>query len=317
MSKSTQEAHEGSLPVPAPASSKSEISGAAEVGNTTAGEGEEGADSDSDSDVEYVPEGSDGSCDEYENLSDGEDVGGGKRVAGKRKRRGAKKTGKLAVPKLEADVKDLAGRATSTRYVTRSSANDPNAERHTILKDEDGDEEKKKRIDDLWASFKQTPATTSTTKRKPEASEATAAGGELEPKRPKRASDVELPVKKVTTVEVKETFDFAGEAVTVTKMVPAASKEGARVLSKAGGGGKKKDSLDDIISGLGGRKSMNVVAKSGHDWNEFKKTNNIDSLELRRENMDGYIERQNFMARTEVRQWERQTAERKRLSGKP
>ncbi len=176
------------------------------------------------------------------------------------------------------------------------------------------DEDDKSRVDALWADFLSSTDTLPT--KKPE---------------PKKVSTVvvEQPVSDTVQPEPKEEspkklvtqiFDFAGEKVEITKEIkqttsPSTDEKAESKSSgpsngigrrppftgfkRAGGG------IGSVLGQIAKKNKISVLDKSKHDWDSFKRTEGIDEqLQTHNKGKDGYLERQDFLDRTDVRQFE-------------
>lgn len=127
--------------------------------------------------------------------------------------------------------------------------------------------------------------------------------------------------KKIVT----EIFDFAGEKVEVQKEIlvvdlkPVTSndqnsgesdKSSAKPVpglpfnrSRSGGGGSS--GLSSVLGQLGKKNKLSVLEKTKLDWTGFKKNEGIDEeIQTHNKGRGGYLERQDFLQRTDVRQFE-------------
>lgn len=177
-------------------------------------------------------------------------------------------------------------------------------------KQKDTEEEKKKRADSLWASFMKDTGF-KTKGAKPQASTV----GKItksETSSTKTASPVNRPQEKIRVTKV---FEFAGEEVTVEKEVPIDSAEArlaqtssssdadkpagkARVPKSLGG-------IGSVLSQLGKKPKISTLEKSKLDWDRFKKEENIEEeLATHNKGKDGYLERQDFLQRADLRRFE-------------
>lgn len=130
-------------------------------------------------------------------------------------------------------------------------------------------------------------------------------------------------------VKITKVFEFAGEEVKVEKEVPIDSADARLSLSMAenstkpsestppagkspgrgrGKGNIKRVGLTGISSVLGqiGKKSkISTLEKSKLDWDNYKKQENIEEeLNTHNKGKDGYLERQDFLQRADLRQFE-------------
>ncbi|XP_059615972.1 craniofacial development protein 1 [Phlebotomus argentipes] len=172
------------------------------------------------------------------------------------------------------------------------------------------DEQEKKHADALWADF------LSDVDPPPRREDA--------PKEAKVAKRVEespqsvreTPQKAEKLPPVEKVFNFAGEEVKVpvdsaqkaTKRPPPAAT--ARPSRSSGG-------LSSILGSIGKKPKMGTLEKSKLDWDRFKNTEGInEELATFNKGKDGYLERQDFLERTDYRQFdlERDMRQKKRSS---
>lgn len=127
----------------------------------------------------------------------------------------------------------------------------------------------------------------------------------------------QIPITKF----VKKVFDFAGDTVEVecetdaatekVKLMKASSTHSTVVgkdMSASNGRSVKRPSVGGLGSVLGqiGKKSkISTLEKSKLDWNSFKRREGIDEqIQTHNKGKDGYLERQDFLQRTDVRQFQ-------------
>ncbi|KAH8397294.1 hypothetical protein KR215_011886 [Drosophila sulfurigaster] len=219
-----------------------------------------------------------------------------------------KKAKASAKSKVKNKVKDTAESSTSSTRSTRQTEAKQNgraaAEKDELESDEEAD---KSRSDALWADF------LGDVKTEPSKSSRDTKPKEKPPS----------PVKRTppATSKASEVLEFAGEPV---KSVPSSSakenqEQPASVSAKeatprppfgvgkrpANGGGGGGGGLGSLLNQLGKKKKLSVLEKSQMDWKSFKSDEGIDE-ELRTHNKgkDGYLERQDFLQRTDLRQFE-------------
>lgn len=176
------------------------------------------------------------------------------------------------------------------------------------------EEEEKKRADSLWADFMKDTAPAPQSKSQNSTSKSKEKSPPLE--RPK----VEEKVK------ITKVFEFAGEEVKVEKEVPIDSAEARLSLTSAEnsektgnsaspagrgsgrGRGAKRTGLGGISSVLGqlGKKAkISTLEKSKLDWDNYKREENIEEeISTHNKGKDGYLERQDFLQRADLRQFE-------------
>jgi len=110
----------------------------------------------------------------------------------------------------------------------------------------------------------------------------------------------ELPGKP-DTVKVTKVFEFAGEEVRVEEEVSADSKEAALLQPKPG----SKRGLESVLSSLNKKNKLSTLQKTELDWKRYKQDSGLgDELALHRKSKDTYLEKQEFLQRADVRQFE-------------
>jgi hypothetical protein len=110
------------------------------------------------------------------------------------------------------------------------------------------------------------------------------------------------------TVTINETRRFAGQSITMERQVNADSKEAAKAMESA----KKKAGLDAVLESLAQAKKVTVLDKSQSDWKKFKKTDDALEAELEAHKRSGatYLERQEFLGKVELAEYERERDQR-------
>lgn len=261
--------------------------------------------SDSDeSDEDYAPSGaesnapseeeSEGDEENYQEQSDTEES----TESGKRKHRNARgkkkkkvKTGRKCVQRAVPETEEVTSQ--EQKVVT--------------------EEEEKKRADSVWSDFlKDTGCSVNHSKS------AITNGNEKES--PAAKIELQKTVQKENKVTITKVFEFAGEEVRVTKEVASDSAE-ARLSAKptpassavshgvgqgrgrGGSGGMK--GLSSVLGQLGKKSKLGTLEKSKLDWDRYKKGEGIEEeLQKYNKGRDGYLERQDFLQRTDLRQFE-------------
>ncbi|KAG7187854.1 hypothetical protein KM043_016888 [Ampulex compressa] len=266
--------------------------------------------SDSDEDDEdYVPDGADGEpLSEVE--SEGEAESGPEDENDENKKESVKEKGRK-----RSKVSKSKGRK------RRRALNDKTKEKN---KEEDVDdeiedkkelteEEEKKRADNLWADFMKDTGVGS--KPKPQKS----TNGSKE-----KPSVLEKP--KEEKVKITKVFEFAGEEVRVEKEVPLDSAEARLSLSSPKNSSKKPDispsvgrgsgrgrgvrrgglgGISSVLGQIGKKAKISTLEKSKLDWDSYKKEENIEEeISTHNKGKDGYLERQDFLQRADIRQFE-------------
>lgn len=168
-------------------------------------------------------------------------------------------------------------------------------------------EDEKKKADSLWADFLKDVDPPPKSKNMPTS----------KPQTQMKDPPVNPVSSKKTTIT--QVFDFAGESVSVMKEVDADSEEAKQHADnkdgektkeeddKANSGGlKRAGSVGNVLGQLMGKKAkLSTLEKSRLDWETFKKAEKIDEeLRLHNKGKDGYLEKQAFLQRVDVRQFE-------------
>lgn len=114
------------------------------------------------------------------------------------------------------------------------------------------------------------------------------------------------PAQKAT---VKEIFEFAGEKIEVEKEIQTDDKTGtgkgndgpAAPASRA----RTSGGLSSVLGQLGKKNKLSVLEKTKLDWTGFKKNAGIEEeLQVHNKGRGGYLERQDFLERTDFRRFE-------------
>ncbi|XP_047344947.1 craniofacial development protein 1 isoform X2 [Vespa velutina] len=271
--------------------------------------------SDSDEDDEdYVPDGADNEP-VSEVDSEGEVESGPEDENDENKRETDKITSKKRGRRSVKDKSTKRKKKTKRKLkgADDSKEEEEQEESETSEKKELTEEEEKKRADSLWADFmKDTVA--------PKPKIQTPTNG------PKEKSSTLIKPKVEEKVKITKIFEFAGEEVKVEKEVSVDSAEARLSLTSAensvktdastspagrgrgGGRGIKRGGLGGISSVLGqiGKKAkISTLEKSKLDWDNYKKQENLEEeIITHNRGKDGYLERQDFLQRADLRQFE-------------
>lgn len=211
-----------------------------------------------------------------------------------------------------------------------SKRNKPSIEVETkcIEKDELDDDDDDDNEDALWASFlgnaQQTVTKTETKSKqsenqlnkKPTTSNVSAA--KMETTKPQATV-----TKPEQTKVVTEIFDFAGEKVEIQKEIRVSDEASTNSAEKkpqdsaVGKVGAKASpipplnrprpsgGLSSVLGQLGKKNKLSVLEKTKLDWTGFKRNEGIDEeLQTHNKGRDGFLERQDFLQRTDLRQFE-------------
>ncbi|XP_046606873.1 craniofacial development protein 1 isoform X1 [Neodiprion virginianus] len=174
------------------------------------------------------------------------------------------------------------------------------------------EEDEKKRADSLWADFMKDTSVVSRPKSK---NSINSSKEELTQPLIKSVNEEKVKITKV--------FEFAGEEVRVEKEVPADCAEARLVLSstrdstadsmqRSSGGAKGRgickgglSGISSVLCQLGKKAKISTLEKSKLDWDSYKKEENIEEeISTHNKGKDGYLERQDFLQRADIRQFE-------------
>nr|XP_048293169.1 craniofacial development protein 1 [Myodes glareolus] len=273
----------------------------------------------SDEDEDYVPSGGEYSEDDVNELVREDEVDGdeqAEKTKGKRRKaqsipaRKRKQSG-LLLEDEEEDGKEESG---------GSSSEEDEEDQEGGLGSENA---RKKKEDELWASFLNDVGPKSKAAPSPQVKAAEETGETGSNKLLVRADELEKP-KESEKVKITKVFDFAGEEVRVTKEVDAASKEAKSFLKQnekekpqavvpsaapalpAGSGIKRPSGMSSLLGKIGAKKQkMSTLEKSKLDWENFKEEEGIgEELAIHNRGKEGYIERKAFLDRVDHRQFE-------------
>lgn len=178
--------------------------------------------------------------------------------------------------------------------------------------DDNEEEDSKARVDALWADFlngtdtgtSTTPTSTSTSlKSTPSTKSVERSKCEDKPV----AKQEKTPTPNATTV--KEIFEFAGEKIEVEKEIKTDDKKDDSKVTTAGSNTlasrARSGGLNSVLGQLGKKNKLSVLEKTKLDWTGFKKNEGIEEeLHGHNKGRDGYLERQDFLERTDFRRFE-------------
>ncbi|XP_028134152.1 craniofacial development protein 1 [Diabrotica virgifera virgifera] len=173
-------------------------------------------------------------------------------------------------------------------------------------------EETKANVDDLWADFvKDTGFKTKGSIKSTQPTSLKPKENIIKSSSSSQSSSTES--KPANKVKVTQIFEFAGEEVKVEKEVSADSAE-ARLLGtnteQNVSGGKSKRSaglggIGNVLNQLTKKPKISTLEKTKLDWDSYKREHDIEEeLQTFNKGKDGYLERQDFLQRTDVRRFE-------------
>lgn len=279
--------------------------------------------SDSDeSDEDYCPDKADNSSDGVPSEEDSDDpISDQEHVPATKETTKTKKTERNKTskkPKKPTKEKQEEEHIVATRNRLETTTKST-VEKDELESDEDEDPNRKEA---LWADFlSDIPTTTPNRTKKSGSSTAAVTVSKKETAKSSSSSTSEeknqketVPPKEPEKVVIKQVYDFAGEEVHVektvdadsikatngTKKVPPGPAGASRGPVKRPGGG-----LGSILGQLDKKKKISVLEKSKLDWDGFKASEGIEEeLQTFNKGKDGYLQRQDFLERTDLRQFE-------------
>jgi Bucentaur or craniofacial development len=91
----------------------------------------------------------------------------------------------------------------------------------------------------------------------------------------------------------------------VSRTVLEGSADDIAATAKQAAAGKPQKGLDDVLASLTDAKSISTVTKSSLDWDKYKEVEGIEEdLATVTKDGAGYLHRQDFLNRVDVRQYE-------------
>lgn len=257
-----------------------------------------------DSDVDFVPEGEESGLSEEDTDEDVEDERS-ETVSKEKKTKRRKKPSDKKKKKIKRSRKDKEnGHEKET----------VEEEKMTVI----SAEEEKKRADTLWADFMKdcsVPAKKETVQSN--GTKSTVAGkGSLNSERnvdnKTSVSEQNYSPKKT----VKQIFEFAGEKIEVEKectsqsALPTTNARGRGIgagpgRGRGGVGGGSGGVIASILGQVGKKNKLSTLEKSKLDWDRFKKEEGIEEdLQTFNKGKAGFLEKQDFLERADLRQFE-------------
>jgi len=137
-----------------------------------------------------------------------------------------------------------------------------------------------------------------------------------EPKKEAEAVKTSDVASADNKIEITKVFDFAGEVVKVSKQVSADSVEAQKFLksqetaaSPSSVSVKRSSGLAGVVGSIGKKAKMGCLDKSKLDWNTFVEKEGIkDELKTFNKGKEGFVEKQMFLERADLRQFENEKA---------
>lgn len=184
----------------------------------------------------------------------------------------------------------------------------------TTEDNDNDDEDSKAHADALWADFLSGTDTGTTSTTNTAASSKSTQSVKPKEETATKATNVEKPATKQETAPiqkatVKEIFEFAGEKIEVEKEIQIndnnAGKKGMNEINAPAARARSSGGLSSVLGQLGKKNKLTVLEKTKLDWTGFKKNEGIDEeLQVHNKGRGGYLERQDFLERTDVRRFE-------------
>lgn len=189
-------------------------------------------------------------------------------------------------------------------------------------KEGNDEDEEKRRVDALWADFLGDTPDSKAEDVKPIATDAeppktvdTSSLDNQSISAARKEEERKEPERKIIT----EIFEFAGEQVEVQKLVEvdkepvSVAKTGACKPDGPGRGAQRGSpgGIGSILGQLGKPRKISTLEKTKLDWNNFKVKEGIDEeLTTHNKGKGGFLERQDFLERTDLRQFEIEKSQR-------
>lgn len=119
------------------------------------------------------------------------------------------------------------------------------------------------------------------------------------------------------TTVVTEVFDFAGDEVKVQRVVSTEeakeieAREKRKENEKSKKPAQKRSGLGGALTLIAKKPKMSVLDKSNLDWSSYKAENNLqEELERFNRGKNGYLEKMEFLSRTDYKEFEKEKAVR-------
>ncbi|KJH53482.1 bucentaur or craniofacial development [Dictyocaulus viviparus] len=121
------------------------------------------------------------------------------------------------------------------------------------------------------------------------------------------------PESKAEAKRVTEVYDFAGDEVRVEREVTSEEAQEIEAREKRKENGKlkkpvqKRLSLGGALTLLAKKPKMSILDKSNLDWTSYKTENNLqEELETFNRGKNGYLDRMEFLTRTDYKEFEKE-----------
>jgi len=166
-------------------------------------------------------------------------------------------------------------------------------------------EEEKRKADAIWAEFLGETETNSIPKKNETSSRATSTSSMSSSSRSSSRPETTKPDIPAKAPAATEIFEFAGETV----KIPAKTEEGndspTTTARPATAGVKRAGGLSSVLNQLTKKNKLSVLEKTKLDWDGFKSEEGInEELQTHNRGREGFLERKDFLQRTDLRQFE-------------
>ncbi|VVC33562.1 BCNT-C domain [Cinara cedri] len=166
-------------------------------------------------------------------------------------------------------------------------------------------EEDKKRLDALWEEF-QRPIT-----KKPISKTLKPSQSKSELQDFVKVSDKPVVTKKRNIEELFNSSDSSTKLQNDNNITKPKSPEIPKSLTTTPFAKKQSGGLENILSQIGKKSKLTILEKSKQDWDGYKKEEGIaEELITHNKGKHGYLEKQDFLERADLRQFELEKAMR-------
>ena len=112
---------------------------------------------------------------------------------------------------------------------------------------------------------------------------------------------------------IKEIVRFGNDIHEVERVIPgAASSSSVSSSSETSRSASAPSALETLVAGLDGPQSVSTMQKTSLEWDTFKSKQGIGD-ELERYTKNGYLAKQDFLGRVDLRQFEQEKSQRERV----
>jgi len=165
-------------------------------------------------------------------------------------------------------------------------------------------EEEKRKADAIWAEFLGETETHTNPKKSEASSRATStssmSSSSRTSSRPETKQDIPAKAPAVT-----ELFEFAGETVKIPSKIEEANDPPTTTAKPGTPGVKRAGGLSSVLNQLTKKNKLSVLEKTKLDWDGFKSEEGInEELQTHNRGREGFLERKDFLQRTDLRQFE-------------